>query len=191
MCVRLEGKRARERDRRSRSDITACAPHLLHFNSLRSCLLPPLTPHSLPTRTLPAPLPAQGTVVDTTICSPRDWDFYLVAHQGIQGTSRPIKYTVAFDENAFDANKMQALCWKCVLLFSSPPIHIGCLACVSLPQSCVYVRRAPSVLSASVFERVRVFVCLRVPCAQAVPPLLPRDAQREPRPARLLRGAGP
>lgn len=50
-----------------------------------------------------------GTVVDTGICHPREFDFYLNSHAGIQGTSRPAHYHVLFDENKFSADQLQSL----------------------------------------------------------------------------------
>ncbi|WJX44066.1 argonaute 5 [Trifolium repens] len=50
-----------------------------------------------------------GTVVDTSICHPREFDFYLNSHAGIQGTSRPAHYHVLFDENRFTADQLQSL----------------------------------------------------------------------------------
>nr|GMD25443.1 protein argonaute 5 [Ipomoea batatas] len=50
-----------------------------------------------------------GTVVDTKICHPTEFDFYLCSHAGIQGTSRPAHYHVLFDENAFTADALQNL----------------------------------------------------------------------------------
>ncbi len=38
-----------------------------------------------------------GLVVDRNILHVDDFDFYLVAHKGIQGTSRPVHYTVIHD----------------------------------------------------------------------------------------------
>ncbi|KAK3226875.1 hypothetical protein Dsin_006737 [Dipteronia sinensis] len=50
-----------------------------------------------------------GTVVDTVICHPSEYDFYLCSHAGIQGTSRPVHYHVLHDENKFTANSLQTL----------------------------------------------------------------------------------
>nr|GMD24125.1 eukaryotic translation initiation factor 2C [Ipomoea batatas] len=50
-----------------------------------------------------------GTVVDTKICHPTEFDFYLCSHAGIQGTSRPAHYHVLYDENAFTADALQNL----------------------------------------------------------------------------------
>ncbi|KAH9700181.1 protein argonaute 5 [Citrus sinensis] len=50
-----------------------------------------------------------GTVVDTHICHPTEFDFYLNSHAGIQGTSRPTHYHVLYDENRFTADGLQVL----------------------------------------------------------------------------------
>ncbi|GLT82093.1 hypothetical protein SLE2022_005050 [Rubroshorea leprosula] len=50
-----------------------------------------------------------GTLVDTDICHPTEFDFYLNSHAGIQGTSRPTHYHVLYDENRFTADALQVL----------------------------------------------------------------------------------
>ncbi|KAF0908875.1 hypothetical protein E2562_028754 [Oryza meyeriana var. granulata] len=53
-----------------------------------------------------------GTVVDTNICHPSEFDFYLCSHSGIQGTSRPTHYHVLHDENRFSADQLQTLTYN-------------------------------------------------------------------------------
>ncbi|KAJ7964784.1 Argonaute family protein [Quillaja saponaria] len=50
-----------------------------------------------------------GTVVDTKIVHPRNFDFYLCAHAGMIGTSRPAHYHVLVDEIGFSADDLQNL----------------------------------------------------------------------------------
>ncbi|KAI3984640.1 hypothetical protein MKX01_004003, partial [Papaver californicum] len=50
-----------------------------------------------------------GTVVDSVICHPTEFDFYLCSHAGIQGTSRPTHYHVLYDQNNFTADGLQRL----------------------------------------------------------------------------------
>ncbi|KAL1701693.1 ribonuclease H-like domain-containing protein [Schizophyllum commune] len=48
-----------------------------------------------------------GSVIDTTIVDPVEFDFYLQSHAGIQGTSRPVHYWVLRDENQLSADALQ------------------------------------------------------------------------------------
>ncbi|PIA35479.1 hypothetical protein AQUCO_03500087v1 [Aquilegia coerulea] len=50
-----------------------------------------------------------GTVVDTQIVHPRNYDFYMCAHNGAIGTSRPAHYHVLLDEIGFSADELQNL----------------------------------------------------------------------------------
>ncbi|URE28760.1 DUF1785 domain containing protein [Musa troglodytarum] len=50
-----------------------------------------------------------GTVVDTTVVHPRNYDFYMCAHEGNPGTSRPIHYNVLLDEIGFPPDDLQKL----------------------------------------------------------------------------------
>ncbi|KAK1582598.1 hypothetical protein Q3G72_016632 [Acer saccharum] len=48
-----------------------------------------------------------GTVVDTDICHPKEFDFYLNSHAGQKGTNRPIHYHVLLDENNLTIDELQ------------------------------------------------------------------------------------
>ncbi|XP_007049194.2 PREDICTED: protein argonaute 16 [Theobroma cacao] len=50
-----------------------------------------------------------GTVVDAKIVHPRNYDFYMCAHAGMIGTSRPAHYHVLFDEIGFAPDDLQNL----------------------------------------------------------------------------------
>ncbi|KAL6594271.1 hypothetical protein ACP70R_048464 [Stipagrostis hirtigluma subsp. patula] len=50
-----------------------------------------------------------GTVVDSGIVHPRQYDFYMCAHAGPIGTSRPTHYHVLLDEIGFSADDLQKL----------------------------------------------------------------------------------
>ena len=39
----------------------------------------------------------------------RNFDFFMVAHAGLQGTSRPAHYAVVYDDNKLGANELQTL----------------------------------------------------------------------------------
>ncbi len=57
--------------------------------------------------------PCAGTVIDTGITHPTDYEFLLNSHASIQGTSRPALYTVLLDQNRFSADELQAFSYKC------------------------------------------------------------------------------
>ncbi|XP_004508550.1 protein argonaute PNH1-like [Cicer arietinum] len=77
-----------------------------------------------------------GTVVDSKICHPTEFDFYLCSHAGVQGTSRPVHYNVLWDENNFSADEIQSLtnnlCYtyaRCTRSVSVvPPVYYAHLA---------------------------------------------------------------
>lgn len=56
----------------------------------------------------PENVPA-GTVVDTKIVNPRNYDFYMCAQAGMIGTSRPAHYHVLLDEIGFSPDDLQNL----------------------------------------------------------------------------------
>ncbi|KAL5215474.1 hypothetical protein ABZP36_006875 [Zizania latifolia] len=50
-----------------------------------------------------------GTVVDKQVCHPRNYDFYMCAHAGMIGTTRPTHYHVLHDEIGFSPDDLQEL----------------------------------------------------------------------------------
>lgn len=48
-----------------------------------------------------------GTVVDKQVCHPKNFDFYMCAHAGMIGTSRPTHYHVLHDEIGFTADELE------------------------------------------------------------------------------------
>ncbi|KAI8359267.1 Piwi domain-containing protein [Mortierella sp. GBAus27b] len=53
-----------------------------------------------------------GTVVDSVITHPTEFDFYLQSHGGLQGTSRPTLYHVLLDEYGFKSDELQELTFR-------------------------------------------------------------------------------
>ncbi|KAH6776277.1 hypothetical protein C2S52_013838 [Perilla frutescens var. hirtella] len=58
-----------------------------------------------------------GTVVDTKIVHPQDFDFYLCSHYGGIGTSKPTHYYVLWDENGFTSDLLQKLIYDMCFTF--------------------------------------------------------------------------
>lgn len=59
-----------------------------------------------------------GTVVDTTIVHPFDFDFYLCSHYGGLGTSKPTHYCVLWDEHGFGSDPLEKLIYDLCFTFA-------------------------------------------------------------------------
>lgn len=53
-----------------------------------------------------------GTIIDTDVVHPFEFDFYLQAHAAIKGTARTTHYYVLYDDNNFNADSLQDLTYK-------------------------------------------------------------------------------
>ncbi|KAK6133869.1 hypothetical protein DH2020_032382 [Rehmannia glutinosa] len=99
-----------------------------------------------------------GTVVDTAITHPTEFDFYLCSHWGIKGTSRPVHYHVLWDDNEFTSDEVQKLVYNLCYTF------VRCTKPVSLVPPVYYAHlaayRGRLYLDRSIQEvaRFRVFI---------------------------------
>jgi eukaryotic translation initiation factor 2C len=62
-----------------------------------------------------------GTVVDRGITGTTYHEFYLQAHQGLQGTARPAHYVVIKDDIGFNANSLEQITHQLCYLFGRAP----------------------------------------------------------------------
>ncbi|RZC72243.1 hypothetical protein C5167_035423 [Papaver somniferum] len=77
-----------------------------------------------------------GTVVDSVVTHPKEFDFYLCSHWGTKGTSRPTHYHVLWDENEFSSDELQKLVYNLCYTFAKctkpvsliPPAYYAHLA---------------------------------------------------------------
>ncbi|KAJ3108152.1 Protein argonaute 10 [Phlyctochytrium planicorne] len=60
-----------------------------------------------------------GTVIDSGVTHPFEYDFYLNSHQGLQGTSRASHYHVLYDDNEFTVDELQEFTYKTCYLYAS------------------------------------------------------------------------
>lgn len=77
-----------------------------------------------------------GTVVDSGITHPTNFDFYLCSHYGIKGTSKPCHYYVLRDQIGFGSDELQTL------IFHLCHIYARCCRSVSVVPPAFYAHLA-------------------------------------------------
>ncbi len=53
-----------------------------------------------------------GTLVDSGVCHPFEYDFFLNSHTGLKGTNSPTHYHVIHDENKLVAAELHVMTYK-------------------------------------------------------------------------------
>ncbi|KAF2744721.1 Piwi-domain-containing protein [Sporormia fimetaria CBS 119925] len=66
-----------------------------------------------------------GTVVDRGVTGEKLYDFFLLAHQGLQGTSKPGHYVVIKDENRLGPDQVQSLTHNLCYIFARATRSVG------------------------------------------------------------------
>ncbi|KAK5089548.1 Protein argonaute [Exophiala xenobiotica] len=56
--------------------------------------------------------PLPGTLIEKDITMPNEWDFFLYSHIALQGTSRPVHYTVLLDEARHSPAALQNMIYE-------------------------------------------------------------------------------
>lgn len=87
-----------------------------------------------------------GTVVDSDVINPVEFDFYLQSHGGILGTSRPAHYNVLIDENRFTyvalMAKIHSMLTPCPALMVYNPCRTPSVMSMREPRALfLYLRR--------------------------------------------------
>ncbi|MCD7472923.1 Protein argonaute-4 [Datura stramonium] len=72
-----------------------------------------------------------GTIIDNKVCHPRNYDFYLCAHAGMIGTTRPTHYHVLLDEVGFSPDELQDLVHNLSYVYQRSTTAISIVAPIS------------------------------------------------------------
>jgi len=115
---------------------------------------------------------AAGTVIDQVIGHPLEFDFFMLSHGGLIGTSRPAHYSVVYDDNNFTPDSLQKLTFSLCHVYARatrsvsipPPVYYADIVCGRakhhLPPGAEYdlsdsMTVASGTDAAAVLERIR------------------------------------
>ncbi|GMG98718.1 hypothetical protein Nepgr_000558 [Nepenthes gracilis] len=117
-----------------------------------------------------------GTIVDTEIVHPRNYDFYLCSHAGLFGTVRPTHYHVLLDEIGFSADELQNFINSLCYVYQRSTCAVSVVAPIS------YAHLAAKQVGQFIkFEELSETACVHegITTAESVPvPELPRLVKR-------------
>ncbi|KAI8614797.1 Piwi domain-containing protein [Chytriomyces sp. MP71] len=82
-----------------------------------------------------------GTVIDSGVTHPFEFDFFLNSHQGLQGTSRSAHYHVLYDENNFSSDDLQEITYRMCYLFARASRSVGVVPAVYYAHLMAYRAR--------------------------------------------------
>ncbi|KAI8363651.1 Piwi domain-containing protein [Mortierella sp. GBAus27b] len=82
-----------------------------------------------------------GTVIDSVITHPTEFNFYLQSHAGLQGTSRSTFYHVLLDENKFTSDSLQSLTYNLCHVYSRCPKALSIVPAVQYAHMLAYRAR--------------------------------------------------
>jgi len=82
-----------------------------------------------------------GTVVETVVTHPYEYDFFLQSHAGIQGTSRPTHYQVLYDDYNFKPNELQLLTYNLCYTYARCTRSVSVVPPVFYADMCGYRAR--------------------------------------------------
>jgi len=77
-----------------------------------------------------------GTVVDTGVVHPQDFDFLMCSHAGLKGTSKATHYHVVADDSKFSSDQLQEM------TFNLCHVYARCTRSVSIPAPAFYAHLA-------------------------------------------------
>lgn len=77
-----------------------------------------------------------GTTCDTTITHPRDFDYFLASHEGIQGTTKPAHYYVIRDDKGFSPDELYNITYFLCHTYAK------CTRSISIPSPVMYAHLA-------------------------------------------------
>lgn len=97
-----------------------------------------------------------GTVIDTEITHPFEFDFYLQSHAGLQGTSRSAHYQVIFDENKFTSDSLQDLTNKLCYIYARSTTSVSIVPPVYYAHLAAFRARFHAIGGASTSSKERV-----------------------------------